>query len=428
MTEPIISCPNCRAEIRLTESLAAPLIKATREEFENKLADKEAGFVLRERLIRESEAALRQAKASIAQQVNHQVNERLAVQRTQIAAEESTKARALFGQDLDQRVREIAELREILSQRDTKLHEAQNAQADLLKKKRELDDEKRELELTIETRVQSSLDDVRGKARQEAEGALQLRVMEKEQQIASMARQIEDLKRKAEQGSQQLQGEVLELQIEALLRAKFPTDFVEPVPKGEFGGDVLQRVVDGGRECGTILWELKRTKTWSDGWLAKLRDDRRTAEAEVALLVSQALPKGVETFDLIDGVWVAETRCAIPVAIALRQSLIQIANTKIAVEGQQSKMELVYTYLTGPRFRHRIEAIIEKFSDMKADLEKERKIMIKAWAKRETQIHGVLEATFGMYGDLQAIAGRSLQELEGLDPDLIEGPESNADA
>jgi hypothetical protein len=199
---------------------------------------------------------------------------------------------------------------------------------------------------------------------------------------------------------------------------------IEPVPKGEFGGDVLHRVINAqNRICGTILWESKRTKNWSEGWLAKLRDDQRTAKAEIALLISSALPKDVTAFDLIDGVWVAETRCALPVAMALRQSLIELATARDAGEGQKTKVELVYQYLTGPGFRHRIEAIVEKVTDLQSDLERERKTMTRMWAKREAQIRVIFESTVGMYGDLQGIAGRSLQEIEGLDLKMLDGPD-----
>jgi hypothetical protein len=174
------------------------------------------------------------------------------------------------------------------------------------------------------------------------------------------------------------------------------------------------------QSCGTILWEIKRTKNWSYGWLAKLRDDQRAAKADIALLVSHALPKGLETFDYVEGVWVTEPRYALPVAIALRQSLIEIATARAASAGQHTKMELVYHYLTGPLFRQRIEAIVEKFSDMQADLAKERKAMTKLWAKRESQIRGVIESTVGMYGDLQGIAGKALQEIDGLDVQLLD--------
>jgi hypothetical protein len=264
---------------------------------------------------------------------------------------------------------------------------------------------------------------VRDQAKQEAEATLGLRVREKEEQIASMQRQIEDLRRKAEQGSQQLQGEVQELALEAQLRQKFPRDVIEPVPKGEFGGDLIQRVVGpAGQVCGSMLWEAKRTKNWADGWLGKLREDQRAAKADVALIVSHALPKGLQTFDQIDGVWVTEPRCAVAVAIALRESLIALSAARLAGEGQQTKMELVYQYLTGPRFRHRIEAVVERFSDMQADLDRERKTMMRLWAKREEQIRGVVESTAGLYGDLQGIAGRSLLEIDGLEVPMLDGP------
>jgi hypothetical protein len=299
---------------------------------------------------------------------------------------------------------------------------AQEAQAELLRKQRELDDAKRELDLTVEKRVQASLTEIRQKARMEAEESLKLKVAEKEQQISSMQRQIDELKRKAEQGSQQLQGEVLELELEATLRAHFPLDRIEPVGKGEFGGDVLQGVTSpAAQPCGALLWETKRTKNWTDGWLAKLRADQRAAGAELAILVSNALPKGVDTFGYIDGVWVTDFRFAVPLAVALRQSLVEIASARQAQEGQETKMELVYQYLTGPKFKHRVEAIVEKFADMQADLDRERKAMTRLWAKREAQIYGVIESTVGMYGDLQGIAGRAFQEIEGLQIPLLEG-------
>ena len=170
-----------------------------------------------------------------------------------------------------------------------------------------------------------------------------------------------------------------------------------------------------GQPCGTILWESKRTKNWSDTWLPKLREDQRTAKAEIAVIISQALPKDVETFDLVDGVWVAHPRVLLPIAITLRNTLIEVASARQASEGQQTKMEMVYQYLTGQRFRQRIQAIVEAFSSMREDLDRERKAITKQWAKREEQIDRVMQATVGMYGDLQGIAGKTLQEIEGLE-------------
>jgi hypothetical protein len=202
---------------------------------------------------------------------------------------------------------------------------------------------------------------------------------------------------------------------------KLTESLAAPLIEGEHGGDVLQRVISAvGQSSGTILWESKRTKNWSDGWLAKLRDDQRAAKAEIAVIISQVLPKGVENFGLVEGVWVALPQAAIPVAVALRFTLIETATARIASEGQQTKTELVYQYLTGPRFRQRVQAIVEAFSSMKEDLDKERRVILKQWAKREEQIERVMQSTVGMYGDLQGIAGSTIQEIEGLEFKALE--------
>lgn len=416
MTEPTITCPNCKTEIKLTESLAAPLIESTRRQFEQRLAQKDSEIIQREQAMREKEKQLAEDKRRLENQVADQVAEQLKAERARVIAEESRKAKLASAAELENKTRELTELQEVLKSRDEKLAEAQKAQAELIKKQRELDDAKRELELTVEKRVQDGLIEVRTRAKKEAEDEQKLKVMEKEQIIAAMQKQIEDLKRRAEQGSQQLQGEVQELELENLLRSKFPYDAIEPVPKGEYGGDVLHRVFgSSGQTGGAILWEFKRTKNWSDAWLVKLRDDQRTAKAEIAIIVSQILPKGVETFELVEGVWVTHPRAALPIAMILRQSLLEVALARQSSEGQQTKTEMVYQYLTGPRFRQRVEAIVEAFSTMQEDLDKERKAIMKQWAKREEQIERVMGATVGMYGDLQGIAGKSLQEIEGLE-------------
>lgn len=412
MAEPTVVCPQCKTEIKLTESLAAPLLESVRRDYEQRLTQKDAEVARHEKTLQDREATLQKAKESL----DEEVAAKLQRERAGIAAEEAKKAKRALENDLDQRAKEITELQEILKQRDMKLGEAQKAQAEVTRKQRELEDAKRELELTVAKRVQAELDAACDKAKKDAEEELKLKVLEKEQTIVSMQRQIEDLKRRAEQGSQQLQGEVQELEVESLLSSRFPRDMIQPVPKGEFGGDVLHRVVGPlGQPCGTILWESKRTKNWSDTWLPKLREDQRTAKAEIAVIISQALPKDVETFDLVDGVWVAHPRVLLPIAITLRNTLIEVASARQASEGQQTKMEMVYQYLTGQRFRQRVQAIVEAFSSMREDLDRERKAITKQWAKREEQIDRVMQATVGMYGDLQGIAGKTLQEIEGLE-------------
>ncbi|WP_447965044.1 DUF2130 domain-containing protein [Nitrospira sp. Ecomares 2.1] len=424
MTEPTITCPQCKTEIKLTESLAAPLLEATKRDFDRRLAQKDADAAKREAALRKREAALAKSQETL----DAQVADKLKFERGKIVAEEARKARLALSNDLDQKSKEILEIQGILKQKDEKLAEAQKVQADLLRKQRELDDAKRELDLTIEKRVQEGLTVTRDQAKKEAEEALKFKVMEKEQTITSMQKQIEELKRRAEQGSQQLQGEVQELELEAMLTSKFPLDQIQPVGKGEHGGDVLHRVSSSiGQACGTILWESKRTKNWSDGWLIKLREDQRQARAEIAIIVSQALPKEVETFEFIDGVWVSHPKVALPLAIAMRNTLMEVAGARQASEGQQTKMEMVYQYLMGPRFRQRVQAIVEGFSSMKGDLDKERKVIMKQWAKREEQIDRVMMATVGMYGDLQGIAGKTMQEIEGLELQALDAPKDESD-
>ena len=391
MTEPIVTCPQCKTGIKLTESLAAPLVEATRREYERRLAQRE-----------------------------ERIEQQLKEERARICADEARKAKALLLTELEGKTREIASLEHIVQSREAKLLEAQKAQAQFLQKERLLADKQRELELTVERRVAESLTSVRAQAKRDAEELLQLKVLEREQTISSMQRQIEELRRKAEQGSQQLQGEAQEVALELLLNAKFAFDVVEPVRKGEHGGDVLQRVRSGqGGVCGVILWETKRTKNWSDAWLVKLREDQRAAKADIAVIVSQALPKDIETFEFVDGVWVTHPKAILPVACSLRQMLIEIANVRQASEGQQTKAEMVYQYLTGPRFRQRVQAMVEAFTGMQEDLDKERRVMLKQWAKRQEQIERVMQATVGMYGDLQGIAGKTIGEIEGLELEAL---------
>jgi hypothetical protein len=277
----------------------------------------------------------------------------------------------------------------------------------LLKQKRELDDAKRELDLTVEKRVSEGLTATRQQARKEAEDELKLKVSEKEQTISSMQKQIEDLKRRAEQGSQQLQGEVQELELETLLKAKFPHDTIAPVPKGEHGGDVLQRVVSRSVRPAEQFFgnpsapKIGATAGWQNSATTSGRPRQKLPSSS-----ARCFPKALKPSAWSKAYGLHCRRRHLPVAVALRYTLIETATARVASEGQQTKTELVYQYLTGPRFRQRVQAIVEAFGSMKEDLDKEKKAILKQWAKREEQIERVMQSTVGMYGDLQGIAGK----------------------
>jgi hypothetical protein len=398
--------------------LAAPLIASVTRDYEQRLAQQSSAFATKENALHEKERQIEQAQMNLNAQVAERVSEQVKSAREAIATEEANKAKLLAQDAINSAKSEADTLKELLKSKDEKLAEAQSAQAEFLKKQRELDESKRELDLTIEKRINEGLSLARDTAKKEAEDGLKLKLLEKDQAMLSMQKKIEELKQKADQGSQQLQGEVQELDLEQSLQAKFPFDQVSPVPKGTLGADVIQRVVnEQAQDCGVILWESKRTRTWTEGWLAKLREDQRSCKAEIAIIVSQTLPKGVSQFEFIDGIWVVSPAVAIPVASMLRDTLIRVSMARAVSLGQKTKAEMVYEYLTGAGFRQRVEAIVEAFTIMREDLDKEKRTIVQQWSKREKQIEQVMKSTLGMYGDMQGIAGRSLQEIEGLSLD-----------
>lgn len=415
-----IHCPQCKTEIRLTESLAASLFEPQRQQYEDKLKKKDVEFFNLGEELRKREETLNQEKRALNERVEEQVEERVKKDRVLIASQESQKAKALLGHELEHTKKELSDLQEALKSKDKKLTEAQSAQAEYVKKQRALDDEKREIELTIEKRVTDEQDRIRIQARQEIENSMTLKLREKDEAITQIKKQLLEAQRKADQGSQQLQGEVQELELEEMLKTNFPNDIIEAVPKGEYGGDILQRVFnDEKQEVGTILWESKRTKSWNNDWLTKLRDDQRAAKAEHSVLISQAIPQYVEIFSIIEGVYVTHPRTALPIAACIRKNISDIFFSRKISEGHQTKQGLVYQYLTGKGFRHHVEAIVETFRSMNKELEKERTVIQGQWAKRRKQIDRITLSTVGMYGDLRGIAGQTLLEIESLEMDTL---------
>ena len=278
----------------------------------------------------------------------------------------------------------ISDLNEQLEEKTKNLKEAQRQELELRKRQRELEEKEEKLELELSRKIDAERQKIIQKTSKEFEETHRLKDAEKDKQLDDMKKQIDELKRKAEQGSQQMQGEVLELELEESLKEEFPFDDIEPVAKGIKGGDIIQTVkTQSGRICGKILWETKRTKNWSDSWIQKLKDDQRDAKADLAILASETLPKGFHHFRLISGVWVTDILSAVSLALALRVVLIQVARERETQVGKKEKMEIAYNYLTGQEFRNRVEAIVESFTAMKVDLEAERRAMLKIWAKRE---------------------------------------------
>ena len=400
-----IICPNCQFEIEVSEVLSAQLRGQIRKEFEAEQRKKESQLAERETAVQRQLTELQQAKATL----DEQVAEKLDKERQALSAAALKKAKEQVAVELQDSQQQLEEIR-------TKLKTAEQAELELRKERRQLEEQKEALELTVTRKLDEERVKIRDAAKKEAADERQLKDAEKDKLINDLRTQIEELRRKSEQGSQQTQGEVLELVMEDLLRRTFPLDTILPVAKGVHGGDAVQIVHDPtGAECGIILWESKRTKAWSDGWLPKLRDDQRAAKAHIAILISIEMPKGVTTFECIDGVWVTCQACALALAAALRAGLIDAATARRAGDGKQTKMELLYTYLSGQEFRHRVEGIVESFVTLKEDLEAEKRAMQRIWAKREKQLERAVANTAGFYGDLSGIIGSTLPTIQQLD-------------
>ena len=254
------------------------------------------------------------------------------------------------------------------------------------------------------------------KFEQKLEG-LRLKQKELEKQRDDAKQAADELRRRMEQGSQQAQGEALELTLEGELAFRFPTDRVEPIANGAYGADILHTVITAdGRNCGSITWETKNAQSWNSKWLEKLRMDVISSKSEFGVLVSTALPEGVKYFDQIDGMYVCSLSVWFAVAAMLRQQIINLAFARASAEGRDQKMDVVYRYLTGPEFRERVNAIIQTFVGMQDQLNQEKRALMKHWSRREKQIQTVLDGLSGMYGDLQGIIGTaSLPEIETLE-------------
>lgn len=315
---------------------------------------------------------------------------------------------------------ETQELEKIIASKEEENELLRKNELELRQQKRVLELKEKTLELEIERRVDDRMLIVKQEVKQDTIGKYEIKLKEKDIQLDSMKKNIEELKKKSEQGSQQLQGEAQEIVLEEFLRINFPYDDIKPIGKGQKGADVLQIVKNNfGQECGSIYWESKRTKEWKDSWITKLKEDQREMKANIGVIISQALSDDINIFGIKDGIWIGSFRATIGLGITLREHLIQIANVKLSEVGKSQKMEALYSYLTSHEFAHRIHAIIEAFETMKTQITSERKAFEKQWSAREKMLEQVIKNTSGLHGDLQGIIGAALPTIETLElPEL----------
>jgi hypothetical protein len=396
-----IKCPHCQQSFELDDALSDDMKK------DNELKLQEQKNQLRSQMedfIRKKEAEFT-GKAEL-----------LEKEKMQIAATAAQKAGESYASQLKA-------LEEERNQKVKQLQEYERKQLDLLREKAGLEERQKNFELELEKRFlekRKELEDTTVRREQEL---FDLRMKEKDTQMESLRKTIEELKRKSEQGSMQLQGEAQELLLEEILKEHFPFDLIEEVGKGVEGADCIQVVRNqSGHECGRIIYESKRTKTWSNVWLEKLKSDKRSSGADIAILVTQTYPKDMDRFGERDGVWICNFGEAAGMAAIIRSGIIQVHHAQKNQENRGSKMELLYNYLLSNEFRGQMEAIAEGFMAMKTGITKERMQMEKIWKEREKQLEKVLINTSGMYGSVKGIAGTSLGDIP-----LLDGGETSED-
>lgn len=411
-----IICPHCKKQIPLDEVLTHQIREKLQKELNEELATRE--LELSEKLIALSkdkdelkklkakqEKDLEEAKDNLSARYKEDLKKALekAATDAKINAEESLAV-------------EIKDLKDEIQAKGAALKGFQAKELELRKEKRKLEEEKENMGLEIERKLDIERQKIKEETSKRLAEQYTLKDRDKDILIDSLKKKTDELQQKLEQGSQERQGEALELILEDLLCEQFPQDVIEPVPKGMKGADLIHKVCSSaGNVCGIIIWESKRTKTWNDGWIDKLKEDQREAKADIAVIVSTVLPKNNGNVGNINGVWVTSFPLACGLAMALRSGVIEIARAKQGTVGKNEKVEMLYEYLSGSEFRQQIEGIVEAFVSLKKDLDQERTAMEKIWAKREKQIERVVRNTGRMYGSLQGIiGGTALPELKAL--------------
>ncbi|MFH0856764.1 MAG: DUF2130 domain-containing protein [bacterium] len=407
-----ISCPKCHTEIPLTEALSGKIKERLRAEYDIQMQRKNQEIADEKNKLKEEEIKIGEEKKRIKEKeesMNLIIDGRL-------KAEEIKIREAVISELQGKAEMEMQYLKEQNARREKELNEARRAELEWRKEKDDFEEKKKNYDLEFQRKLDAEKNIIVEKTKTEMANDMQMKMREKEKQMEMLQRTIEDLKRKSEQGSMQIQGEVQEEELRESLSQKFPQDMVEDVPTGIKGADLIQNVnTNFGEKCGIILWESKNTKMWSNDWIKKLKDDQIIAKADVCILVSRALPEGVKDFSFMSGVWVCDYRFVISLASVIRMHLKDIGKIKNSFIGRDEKMENLYNYFSGNQFKTRVENIVMAFSSMKNDLETEKRSMQRIWAKREKEIERVIDNTAGMYGELQGISGSALAPVKNLE-------------
>lgn len=403
-----INCPKCGFEINVSELLYQQIEAKLAKDFSEKIGLKEKELQTQFAQIQKQKEELEKQKQDIQKQIDNSVKSKLIEEKSKL---ENTIRKKIEDEQLEQ----IEILKKELEQKSNQLKELNKTKAEIEKLKREKEELREIVEFEKEKEFSKRIQEEKIKIKKQVEESSVLKIKELEKQLEDQKALVEEMKRRAEQGSVQLQGEVQELAIEEILRSLFPFDEISEVGKGIKGADIIQIVRNRlGNKCGIILYESKRTKSFSNDWIPKLKADAINAKADISVLVTEALPDGIDRIGQRDGVWICSFNDFKGLVLVLRDSLIKISEAFTSQTNKGEKMQMLYDYLTSNEFRLQLGAIIEGFTDLHNSYIQEKRAMERIWKQREKQLEKVLLNTNHFIGAIKGIAGSSIPELKQI--------------
>jgi hypothetical protein len=409
-----IQCPKCGTPIDVNDVLKHQLEDSIRKEFQQKANAQTTELALKNEQFEKAKSEFEAKK----KQENELFAERLEREKKVAEKEITEKLKTKLDEENKDR---LLSMEKELSEKSEKLRELNKMTGEIAKLQREKLEMKEAIEAESQKQLNATLVLERDKIRKQEEEKNELKIKEYQKQSDDQKKLIEEMKRKQEQGSMQLQGEVMELAIEEWLANNFPLDTIDEIKKGANGADCLQIV--NTRElqnCGSIYYESKRTKAFQPAWIEKFKNDIRAKRANIGVLVTEVMPSGMDRMGMRDGIWICTYEEFKGLSAVLRQSLIQVSQAVQAQENKGDKMSMLYDFLTSNEFRLQIEGIVEGFTQMQGDLDAEKRAMQRIWKQREKQIEKVVHNTLGMYGSIRGIAGNAVQTVRALELDFIE--------
>ena len=404
-----IVCPNCGTEINVNEVLSHQVEDDLKKKYAIQLAEEKKKYDTELELLNAQKEEFEKKKQKENELFQEKLQLKLKEERLIIEKQIKTKI-------TEEQSEQVAVMQKELLEQSEKLKELSRSRAEIERLKREKDEMKETLTADAERALNQKLIEEKEKIRKNEQDRNELAIKELQKQLDDQKRLTEEMKRKQEQGSMQLQGEVQELAIEEWLAASFPLDTITEIKKGARGGDCIQTVNTRTRQnCGTIYYESKRTKDFQPSWIEKFKSDIRDKGANIGVLVTEVLPSDLDRMGLKEGIWICTYDEFKGLCKVLRESIIQISNAMVSQENRGDKMILLYDFLTSNTFHMQVEAIVEGFTQMQVDLDSEKRAMQRIWKMREKQLEKVINNTIDMYGSIKGIAGSAIQDIKQLD-------------